>query len=95
MGSLTRPRTYKRVIDTSDADKEQVKAYHDAVAMLAGLVIECTETNPACLLSPLHREVLINHAKGVKKINDRIGLYLCVDNLTQINFMTGGELPGN
>lgn len=74
-------------IDTSRRDRAAVKKFQDAIVMLSGLVIETLEKNPAMILSPLNREMLVRHAKYVKRFNSCLTNHVYLDNPSNEDFI--------
>jgi hypothetical protein len=69
-----------RHIDVHPADEAALAKLINDTDMLAGLVIEMFEDKPTTLLSPVFRQMILDHAKGLKYRHDRLKAHLCIDN---------------
>lgn len=71
---------HRQTIEFHDEDVESLKDFIGDVDTVAQLVIECFETNPSSLLSPIIREMIVKHAQELLSEKNKLGIHLRLDN---------------
>lgn len=71
-------------IETNDQSVEWLAQHAKDIDHLVGLVLEMFEDKPVTLLSPVFRELIIDHAKKVKRQRGGLaGMDYYVDNMSR------------
>jgi hypothetical protein len=70
----------KRTCDVQDEDIEFLKKFEEEISSLSGMVEEMIVETPAILLSPVMRKLLVEKARLVAAMHDRVRYRLCIDN---------------
>lgn len=78
-GGIYVPYYPDRHCSNGPAAKATAARLLDSVQMLAGCVIEMMEKNPAMVLSPVMRRLLLDQAKALDAMLPLVGPAICVD----------------
>jgi len=70
----------KLQIEYNESDPSFVIEYQNRVNQLSAVIIEMMEKNPALILSPVFRELMVEKAKELDKYNAKVYGKLHVDN---------------
>lgn len=73
----------KRIIDYHESDEKWIERFNDEIRKLSGIVLEAVRDNPAMLLSPICREILVDRALALEEMRKQVIHKLCVDNLNE------------
>jgi hypothetical protein len=69
----------QHIVTESEAGSKLRKDFLKETEMVSGLAIEMMETNPAMVLSPLCRKMLLEHAKNLHELWSKLENFIYVD----------------
>ncbi len=71
----------KRTIDVQDGDEQWVLDFERDISLVCGLIEEVMHENKVLLLSPVFREMIVDHGRRLHDKLRKVSRRLCVDNL--------------